>query len=232
MGNWKIWRDCRARPSNIPKRDRRITKTQKVQIENMLEVGFGHGSLMAYCREQGWRISGTEASGSLVRAAKQRGFNGVLAENLDQFENASFDLIACFYVVEHVPQSAILSFLDSLRQKLKPDGIIFLRFPNADSWLGSQNFNDDLTHVTAIGHFKLEYFCQRAGLEIVDFRPEARLGFDGGIAKSVRALIMGPMIKLIGVVVKAMYFPRSRVALTSANVVAYSKIRNNNFTNL
>jgi SAM-dependent methyltransferase len=186
----------------------------------ILEVGFGQGSFLSFCREQGWDVSGTEASEPLVAAARKHGFAVNHAQNLGAFPDAAFDLIAGFDVIEHVPQAEMLAFLSMLRRKLKPGGTILLRFPNADSWLGNQNFNGDPTHVTAMGHFKLEYFCQRVGLDIMHFGPEARLGFDGGLAKGIHALIAGPVVALLGWVVKALYFPRSRMVLTSANVVA------------
>jgi 2-polyprenyl-3-methyl-5-hydroxy-6-metoxy-1,4-benzoquinol methylase len=199
---------------------RAVRKIMSEEIRCVLEIGFGQGSFLAYCREQGWQATGTEASEPLVKAAEQAGFPVSLASDAVKLPDAAFDLIAGFDVIEHIPQSEMLPFLALLRQKLKPGGTIFLRFPNADSWLGNQNFNGDPTHVTAMGHFKLEYFCQRAGLEIVSFGPEARLGFDGGLAKGIHGLIAGPIISILGWITKAIYFPRSRMVLTSANVVA------------
>lgn len=199
---------------------REVRKIMSGDIRNVLEIGFGQGSFLAYCREQGWQATGTEASEPLVTAAEQAGFPVKLAGDAFNLPDAAFDLIAGFDVIEHIPQSEMLPFLALLRRKLKPGGTIFLRFPNADSWLGNQNFNGDPTHVTAMGHFKLEYFCQRAGLEIISFRPEARLGFDGGLAKGIHALIAGPISSVLGWITKAIYFPRSRMVLASANVVA------------
>lgn len=224
--SWKGWESKKF--GEITERDRAIyarelravRKTMSVDIQNVLEIGFGQGSFMAYCREQGWQATGTEASEPLVKAAVEAGFIVKLASDANNFPDVAFDLIAGFDVIEHIPQSEMLPFLTLLRQKLKPGGTILLRFPNADSWLGNQNFNGDPTHVTAMGHFKLEYFCRRAGLEIVSFRPEARLGFDGGLAKGVHALVAGPIIAFMGWITKAIYFPRSRMVLTSANVVA------------
>lgn len=224
--SWKRWKpgkfgEITARDRAVFARElRSVRKAMSIDIQDVLEIGFGQGSFMAYCQEQGWQVTGTEASEPLVKAAGQAGFNVHSANDAGNLPDTAFDLIVGFDVIEHIPQSEMLPFLRLLRKKLRPHGTIFLRFPNADSWLGNQNFNGDPTHVTAMGHFKLEYFCRHAGLEIVSFRPEARLGFDGGIAKGVHALVAGPVIALMGWITKAIYFPRSRMVLTSANVVA------------
>jgi 2-polyprenyl-3-methyl-5-hydroxy-6-metoxy-1,4-benzoquinol methylase len=225
--SWKGWGDDNF--GTLTLRDRAtyrrelkgLLRTEAAAPPKVLEVGFGQGSFLAFCREQGWEVAGTEASEPLVAAGLKQGFVVKKAQDMRELPDAAFDLIAGFDVIEHVPQAEMLAFLGALRRKLKPGGTILLRFPNADSWLGNQNFNGDPTHVTAMGHFKLEYFCQRAGLHIEHFGPEARLGFDGGVAKGIHALVAGPIVGLFGWVVKALYFPRSRMVLTSANVVAH-----------
>lgn len=200
-----------------------ILETKRSSPLKVLEVGFGQGSFLTYCVEQGWEVAGTEISEPLVDAAQKHGFAVKMAQDADFFPEAAFDLIVGFDVIEHIPQTEMLAFLDLLRRKLKHSGTILLRFPNSDCWLGNQNFNGDPTHVTAMGHFKLKYFCQRSALEVIHFGPEARLGFDGGFAKGIHALVAGPIITLLGWIVKALYFPGSQMVLTSANVVAHLK---------
>jgi SAM-dependent methyltransferase len=200
-----------------------MVKFCNLQISDVLEIGFGNGGFLTFCKEAGWRVAGTEISMPLVEAAKAKGFEVVHASDLDHFPNQRNDLIAAFDVIEHIPEDQVLGFLITIKKKLKPNGVLLLRFPNSDCWLGNQNFNGDPTHVTAMGHFKLEYFCQRAGLDLVKFCPEQRLGFDVGFGKGLHALIAGPIISLIGFVIRILYFPRSRIVLTTHNVIAYVK---------
>lgn len=187
----------------------------------VLELGFGLGSFLAYASQRGWDVAGTEVADELVEAGRQAGFDTIHADDLAALPPASFDMIAGFDVIEHIPPNDVIPLFALLRRLLRPGGVIFLRYPNADSWLGNQNFYGDPTHVNAMGHFKLDYFCQRSGLEIIALRPEARLAFDGGVAKGVHALIAGPLIRLIAGITKFLYFPRSRIVLGSANVVAH-----------
>lgn len=191
---------------------------QKLRV---LELGFGLGSFLAYARERGWEVTGTEVADELVASGQRAGFDTIPASDLAAVAPATFDLIAGFDVIEHIPPSDVIPLFALLRRLLRPGGVIFLRYPNADSWLGNQNFYGDPTHVNAMGHFKLDYFCQRSGLTIAALRPEARLGFDGGVAKGVHALVAGPLIRLIAAITKFLYFPRSRIVLGSANVVAH-----------
>lgn len=194
------------------------TAEQKLRV---LELGFGLGSFLAYARQRGWEVAGTEVADELVTAGRQAGFDTIHADDLAALPSASFDMIVGFDVIEHIPPNDVIPLFALLRRLLRPGGVIFLRYPNADSWLGNQNFYGDPTHVNAMGHFKLDYFCQRSGLAIVALRPEARLGFDGGVAKGVHALVAGPLIQLIAGITKFLYFPRSRIVLGSANVVAH-----------
>lgn len=190
----------------------------------VLEIGFGQGAFLSFCRELEWDVVGTEASTELVAVARAAGFDVKDANALHDLPSQTFDLIAGFDVIEHVPQSEMMEFLLHLRRLLKPCGVILLRFPNADSWLGNQNFYGDPTHVTAMGHFKLAYYCGQCGLTMAAFMPEVRLGFDGGLAKGIHAIVAGPIIAGIGWLVKSLYFPRSRMVLTSANVVAHLRV--------
>lgn len=225
--DWKGWGEVGF--GSLSSRDRatfkreidRLDRAVRDRIANVLEIGFGQGAFLAYCRERGWQVTGTEASAELVGVGQAAGYAVLDATALAELPSRSFDLITGFDVIEHIPQAKMIEFMAQLRRLVKPDGAILLRFPNADSWLGNQNFNGDPTHVTAMGHFKLAYFCEQTGLHIAEFYPEVRLGFDGGLAKGIHAMLAGPVVGLIGCVVKSLYFPRSRMVLTSANVVAH-----------
>ncbi len=65
-----------------------VSKTMSADIQNVLEFGFGQGSFMAYCREQGWQANGTEASEPLVKAAGEAGFIVKLASEAGALPDA------------------------------------------------------------------------------------------------------------------------------------------------
>lgn len=198
----------------------RIRKESALRSANVLELGFGNGTFLRFCRENNIKITGTEVSESLISIARSQGYNAIHAVDLQHLPERSFDLIVGFDVLEHIPSTEIEQFLRVISSKLADDGLILLRFPNADTWLGNQNFYGDPTHVVPIGNLKIDYFCKRCQLKLKHYWPEVRLGFDGGLLKGAHRLLAGPIISFLGFMIKILYFPRSRMVFTTANVVA------------
>lgn len=188
-------------------------------IADVLEIGYGNGTFLAYCRKRGWNVTGTELDAALVQAGTDAGFAVLAADRLASLTDRSFDLIAVFDVLEHIPAEAVPGFLSSLAGKLRDGGRIIFRFPNADSWLGNPLQNGDPTHVSAIGYLKMTYFALQAGLELVSFRGAKRHGFATSFVNGVYSLIAGPIIAAIAAVTRVLYFPGLPVVLSTSNVV-------------
>ena len=189
------------------------------EIKDVLEIGYGNGSFLSYCRARGWNITGTELDPGVVQAGIDSGFETYAADQTDHIPQRSFDLIAVFDVLEHIPQEAVPGFLFELSLKLRDDGKILLRFPNADSWLGNPLQNGDPTHVTAIGYLKMTFFALQSGLEVVTFRGARRHGFATSFANGIYALVAGPIIAVSSALKRALYFPGLPVVLSTSNVV-------------
>lgn len=192
-------------------------------IHDVLEVGFGNGTFLEYCRSRGWSVTGTELEPELVAAAKNTGFDAYLAGDLDKIPDASFDLIVAFDVLEHIPQADIVDLLSILSAKLRKNGAMVLRFPNADSWLGNPLQFGDPTHVTAIGYLKMTNFALRAKLDIVAFRPTARRGFSTSFAHGMYSVLVGPVISAIAFVRRMLYFPDIPIVLSTSNVICVAR---------
>ncbi len=197
---------------------------RRTTVRKVLEIGFGEGSFLGFCKAQGWAVTGVELNQQLVSIAREAGFEAISSDDLARMPGGSFDLIAAFDVAEHIPPDQILPFLAQLKALLSPDGRILLRFPNADSWLGNVNQHGDVTHVMQIGYLKLVYLAQQSGMVIEEFRAERRRGFASGVAHGMHMLVSEPLRRAIGFVLKAIYFPRTPVVLSAANVVAVLRI--------
>jgi SAM-dependent methyltransferase len=196
---------------------RRIT--QRGPLQDVLEVGFGNGGFLGYCRTQGWQVIGTELSAAQVASGRMAGFEVYLSEETDAFAMRSFDLIAAFDVLEHIAPDDGIKFLTELANRLRPEGHLYLRYPNADTWLGNPHQYGDPTHVNAIGYHKMEFLAQGAGLRIVEYRAPIRRGFSTSVIHGIHALTAGPIIKAIAGVQKALYFPGLPYVLSAPSVV-------------
>lgn len=186
---------------------------------SVLEIGFGNGTFLSYCRSMGWSVTGTELLPELVETARAAGYDAVAADRLDALPDASFDLIVAFDVFEHIPPERSTDFLAQLSSKLRADGRMLLRYPNADSWIGNPFQYGDATHVNAIGALKMQYYAGEAGLEIVRMRATRRRGFRTSVIHGLHRYTAGVLVKVVAGVAKAMYFPDVRVVLSSSNVV-------------
>ena len=224
---WKGWepedfgRLSRNEAATYARELKPIIKSRTSPVSRVLEIGVGRGGFQRYCMDRGWMVQGTEIAANLVAAGQNRGYDIVHADELSTLPEASFDIIAGFDVLEHVPQDGIIPLLNMLRSKLATDGTILFRFPNADSWLGLRNFNGDVTHVTAIGREKMNYFARQSGFEMAAFKAEARLGFDGGWLRGLHSIFARPIVWAVSTFVQQIYFPRIEIILDSVNVVAH-----------
>jgi SAM-dependent methyltransferase len=196
---------------------RKVTSTRR--IHDVLEIGFGNGRFLGYCKSKGWTAVGTELAPEQVATGLEAGYDVRSAEDVAALPDRSFDLIAAFDVLEHIPDTGNVAFLRELGGKLRQDGRLVLRYPNGDSWLGNPHQNGDPTHVTTVGYYKMEYLAASAGLKIVDYRAPARRGFTTSVIHGVHSLTAAPLVRLIAAVQKALYFPGDRFVLSSANVV-------------
>ena len=68
------------------------------------------------------------------------------------------------------PENDMEIFITKLSLLLKPDGSVFLRFPNGSSPLGLANQHGDVTHCNIITLPKLSYWCSNSDLKVVFFR--------------------------------------------------------------
>lgn len=186
----------------------------------VLEIGFGNGEFLRYARDYGCVVVGTELNPELVRTAQAAGYIAYTPEHFEAATDAGFDLIVLFDVLEHIPQEGLPAMLGSLADRLAPGGKILCRFPNGDSPLGRPFQYGDVTHITVIGEFKLNYVAKAAGLKVTRYGGQFRVLPD----HSLRTLLSYAMVRLMELVVerpiKSIFFRGWRFAVFSPNSVA------------
>ncbi len=96
----------------------------------LLDVGCGNGSfLSAWSRlVPGWTLSGTEVSDKhKAQIEKIPGVERLFTGDITEIPG-NFDVISLIHVLEHIPYP--VAFLKRLREKLKPDGLLFIEVPD------------------------------------------------------------------------------------------------------
>jgi SAM-dependent methyltransferase len=223
--DWKGWGSdsdfaaCAPGDSDLFRRELREIE-RATTVHDVLEVGYGNGAFLAYCRNRGWNVTGAELLPELRAAAAKRGFEVVADTEIDTLPQGAFDLVAAFDVFEHIAPHSSVDFLRSLARRLRADGRILLRYPNADSWLGNAFQYGDPTHVNAIGTLKLDFYAAQAGLEVVAYRGARRRGFRASPIHGLHRITAGAYSSVAGTLRRAIHFPDVRVVLSTSNVVA------------
>jgi SAM-dependent methyltransferase len=82
-------------------------------------------------RKSGWDVAGTELSAPLVNLARAQGLDVTFGTvETSQFPSESFDCVAGFNFLEHVPKPK--HTLIAIRQLLRPGGTLAVMCPNID----------------------------------------------------------------------------------------------------
>ncbi|MFK5979032.1 MAG: class I SAM-dependent methyltransferase [Rhizobiaceae bacterium] len=126
--------------------------------KNVLEIGFGSGSFLAWAKDAGASIKGTEINDRSLAEAKRFGVELLIAdfENVASKHKECFDVIVAFDVFEHFTMDEIITRTKAAETMLRPGGYLVLRFPNGQSPLGLAPQNGDITHKEALSKEKIE----------------------------------------------------------------------------
>ncbi len=153
---------------------RKFNHTNDIEI---LEVGFGNGSFINWCKIKNYKISGYELDKNFYENAKSK-FDNIYIGNENEVSKIigkKFDLIVGFDVIEHVKKKELVNFLNDLKNSLNKNGKILIRFPNGSSVAGLEYFNADLTHYSFLNKGSLKMLCDVVGLNLVSCENMARV---------------------------------------------------------
>jgi len=98
----------------------------------LADVGCGAGAAVHMAKQLGWDAVGIELDSDAVLAASRTGiFVQQGGYELLKEQRSTYDCLLCSHVLEHVHDP--LDMLATLRDALKPGGVLFLSLPNANS---------------------------------------------------------------------------------------------------
>lgn len=163
-----------AAGQNTPRRwrERKATLTQYKQSGSLLDLGCSSGAFLEFMGKESWRLHGIEMSAESAKiAAAKTGaevFVGTILEA--QFPAASFDVITCFDVLEHLYEPRRI--IARVSEWLKPGGIFYVLVPNVDSAearvFGSYWHGLELPrHLFHYSPASLRFLAESAGLQQV-----------------------------------------------------------------
>lgn len=119
-------------------RVRKYTLKRKVSLINsfdvsgkkILDVGCGTGDFLATAQNDGWEVHGIEPSKEARIVSLTKNIDAL--EDFSQLKEDGFDVITLWHVLEHVPN--LLTYIETLKNKLKPDGVLLIAVPNYKSF--------------------------------------------------------------------------------------------------
>lgn len=166
---WKSWRPAdfgmpsAASSAYFTRLFRRFARPARRRL-GILEIGFGNGQFLGWCRQQGHAVTGIETNPALLVRAAQAGFE--CHASLGALGGRRFDLIVLFDVLEHLPENGLADFLRELSAHLVDQGRIMVRTPNGGSPFGLNHQHGDPTHAAILTPNKFRYLAGHAGLAL------------------------------------------------------------------
>lgn len=148
-----------------------------IALENrdLLEIGFGPGAFLAWAREQGARVSGSEFNAESLAAARENGIPlvGTEFETSGELADGSLDLVVAYDVFEHLDAPTLKAKLAAIDRALKPGGLLVMRYPNGQSPFGLPSQHGDVTHLQALSEMKLNQLAEGTALRTQSYRGAA-----------------------------------------------------------
>lgn len=97
----------------------------------LLDIGSGFGDFLDLAQDRGWEVWGIEPSRQAAESAQKRFGNRVLNQTVEtaDFPENHFDVITLWNVIDCLPDS--LESLRRIHRWLSPQGLLFIRTPNA-----------------------------------------------------------------------------------------------------
>ena len=142
-----------------------VDSTGKQGKLDLLEIGFGDGSLMDWARGAGHRITGIEIIPELVEMVRARNHEAYLTGDA-LLGDVKFDVIIAVDVLEHLTLEQFSAFFSLADRVLKSDGVVVGRFPNGDSPFFGRYQYGDYTHDKPLSWRSLHQIAVPHGFEV------------------------------------------------------------------
>lgn len=147
----------------------------KDKTAKIIDLGCGCGSFLYFLKKEGYlNALGVDCSQEQVNLAWSLGIKNVICQNLiDTVKkyNQELDVIVAIDVLEHFKREELFSLVKSMKEALKPGGILIIRSPNADGPFFGRYRYIDFTHEIVFTKLSIIELLVRSGLQEVRVYP-------------------------------------------------------------
>ena len=168
----------------------------------ILDAGCGRGEWLEILKEAGLTAYGIDSNSMMVERSASLGLNVVhvdLLEHMRSLEEESRSAITAFHVVEYLPLTVLVDFLDEAFRVLAPGGLLLLETPNPENLrVGATTLYSDPTHRNPLPPETLRFIVEHRGfteIEILRLHPDAssdRFQSSDPNFQRLNALLFGP----------------------------------------
>jgi 2-polyprenyl-3-methyl-5-hydroxy-6-metoxy-1,4-benzoquinol methylase len=119
----------------------------------LIDVGFGAGTLLSIAADRGWDCWGTEMSPPQVKMGRSQGWNVHEGSIVDwRLPPSTFDVVCMVELIEHLPDPD--AYLRAVGLLLRPGGVLYCTTPNGNS-LSARALRTKWSVVSAPEHLQL-----------------------------------------------------------------------------
>ncbi len=107
----------------------------------VLDVGCGHGRMLALLHAAGFEATGVEINPKIVASVRKAGLRCLSLDELNRSDD-QYDVLLMAHIIEHFSPDDLLRFMDAYLDRLKPGGRLVIATP-----LMTEYFYDDFDHI-------------------------------------------------------------------------------------
>jgi SAM-dependent methyltransferase len=134
----------------------------------LLDAGCGRGEWLELLKEEGISARGVDTNRVTVNQCVGYGLDVIEADAIDLLKSipsASLGAVTAFHLIEHLPLTVLINFLDETTRVLKSGGIAIFETPNPENiFVSSYSFYLDPTHRHPLPCQMIEFLAEARGL--------------------------------------------------------------------
>ena len=133
---------------NKSKSDLTLAVSEFCAKENkILDIGCGPGMYLQLFKDSSYELYATDINFSMLEEAKKQVPKATFIQGdfISSPLNIKFNFIYCIGVLIYIPRKSIIDFFQKIYDELEPNGILYLNYPHAISWLDT--VYNDLTYI-------------------------------------------------------------------------------------